>query len=132
MVLSSIRLVGIERSAALRLGRLRNAPCPTAPMSRRRGFFPEIAKELMVPACGIKCSSEIVGALRRSVIGVAQQRLSDADMLRVVNRQLGGNQLAKEVRIEIAAELAFCYPADDLSHFLCGQRLAGEADPEGI
>ena len=72
----------------------------------------------MVPACGIERSSEIIGALRRSVIGVAQQRLSNADMLRVMYGQFGRNNLAKEARVERAAELAFCYAADDLSHFL--------------
>jgi len=85
-----------------------------------------------MPARGIERSSEVVGALRRLVIGMPKQWLSDADMLRVVNGQLGRNQLAKEVRIEIPAELAFCYAADDSSHFLCGQRLAGEADPERV
>src|SRR5947209_4135832 len=90
------------------------------------------AQDPMMTACGIERSAQVVGPLRGPIIGVTEQRLGDADMLGVVNCQLGGHDLAKEVRIEIAAELAFCYAADDLSHFLCGQRLAGEADPERL
>ena len=53
----------------------------------------------MVLAGGIEGSAEVVGLLRGSIIGVAQERLGDTDMGGIADRQLGRDYLAKQVRV---------------------------------
>src|SRR5437879_1244965 len=86
----------------------------------------------MVPASGIERSTEIVGPFCRPVIGMAEQRLGDSDMLRVVDPQFGRDHLAEQVRIQIATEITPGPSTDDLSDLLRAQRLACAADPKGI
>ena len=80
-------------------------------------------------ACGIERSAQVVGALRCPVIGMTQQRLGDADMFRVVNRQLGGHDLAKQMRVQVTTELALGSATDDLPDLLRAQPLTGDAEP---
>jgi hypothetical protein len=66
-------------------------------------------------ACGIDRAAKVISALRHAVVGVAEQRLRNADMLRVVDRQFGWNNLAKEMWVQMAAaaELAFGSASDE-------------------
>jgi hypothetical protein len=45
----------------------------------------------VVPTSGIEGPTEVVSPLRRPIIGMAEERLSDADMFGIADRQLGRN-----------------------------------------
>src|SRR4029077_13764297 len=63
---------------------------------------------------------------------MAEQRLGDADMRRIADGKLGGNNLAEQMRVDIAVELALGDRADPFADLLAGQRLAPMTDPERV
>ena len=86
----------------------------------------------MVLAGGIESSAEVVGLLRRPVIGMAEERLGHPDMRRIADRQLGRNNLAKQMRTDIAAEFALGDRGDAFANLLAGERPAPMTDPERV
>jgi hypothetical protein len=54
----------------------------------------------MMPACGIDGTPKIISPLGGPIVGVGEQRLRDADMYRIIDGQLGGNDLSEEMRID--------------------------------
>jgi len=86
----------------------------------------------MVLAGGVQSSAKVVGLLRRPIIGMAEERLGNPDMRRIADRQLGRNNLAKQMRIDIAAEFALGDRADAFADLLAGERPAPITDPERV
>ena len=68
----------------------------------------------VVSTGGVEGATEIVGLLRRPIVGMTEEGLGNADMRGIANRQLRRNDLSKEVRVEVAAKLAFRDRADRL------------------
>ena len=87
------------------------------------------AQNVVVPACAIDRAAQVISALRHAVIGVAKDRLSNTDMLRVVDRQLRGGKLAQE---KSATELALGSAADEVPDPKRDGRFTAGADPERI
>src|SRR5215203_5943509 len=81
---------------------------------------------------GIHGAPEIRGLLGGPIIGVAEQRLGYADMLRIADRQLRRDDLAEQVRIQAVTKLSSRNGADDAPDSLCGDRSAAVADPECV
>jgi hypothetical protein len=86
----------------------------------------------VVSTGGVAGATEIVGLLRRPIIGVAQERLGDADTRGIANGQLGRNYLSEEMRVDRATEFAIGDRADDPADPFRGKRPAAVADPERV
>jgi len=86
----------------------------------------------MVLAGGVQSSAEVVGLLRRPVIGMAKERLGNPDMRRIADRQLGRDNLAKEMRIDIPAKFALGDRGDTFANLLAGQRPTPMTDPKRV
>ena len=86
----------------------------------------------VVSTGGVKGATEIVGLLRRPIVGMTEEGLCNTDMGGIAYRQLRRDDLAKEVWVEGAAKLAFCDRADPLADFFCGKRSTAIADPERV
>ena len=85
-----------------------------------------------MPAGGVDGTTEVVGLLRRPIVGMTEERLGNPYMRGIADCQFGRNDLSKEVRVESAAELAFRDRADDLADFFRRERPAAIADPQRI
>jgi len=79
----------------------------------------------MVLAGGIEGTAEVVGLLRRSIIGMAEERLGNTDMGGIVDRQLRRNYFAEQMNVDRASQLALRDGADALADLFAGERLAG-------
>ena len=79
----------------------------------------------MVLAGGIEGSAEVVGLLRGSIIGVAQERLGDTDMGGIADRQLRRNYFAEQMNVDRPSQFALRDGADALADLFAGERLAG-------
>ena len=86
----------------------------------------------MVSISCIEASAEIVSVLRRRVGGMAEDRLSNADMRGIPNRKLGRNNLSEEVRVSGSAELALRHRADATADPLSCELSATVADPKPV
>jgi hypothetical protein len=85
-----------------------------------------------MPAGGVEGATEIVGLLRRPIVGMTEEGLSNADMRGIADRQLRRNDLPVQMRVESAAEFTFRDRADDLADFFRRKRPAAIADPQRI
>jgi len=86
----------------------------------------------VVSTSGVDSTAEVVRLLRCPIVGVAEERLGNADMRRIADRQLCRNYLSEQVRVEGAAKLAFGDRADEVADPFRRKRPAAIANPEGI
>jgi hypothetical protein len=74
-------------------------------------FGPNGFQRALIAFGGIDRAAEVVVFLRHSVVGVAEERLSDADMFGITDRQFGWDDLPEKMRVEGMTELALRYGA---------------------
>ena len=79
----------------------------------------------MVLAGGIKGASQVVGVLRRAIIGMAEEWLGNTDMRGIADRQLRRNYFAEQMNVDRPSQFALRDGADALADLFAGERLAG-------
>jgi hypothetical protein len=63
----------------------------------------------LVSTGGVEGATEIVGALRRPMVGMTKEGLGNADMRGIADRQLSRDNLSEQMGVKGSTEFALCY-----------------------
>jgi len=76
---------------------------------------------------GVDRATQIIGSVRRPLVGMAKEWLGDADRGGIAHREFGRDDLAEAMKVDVAAEFALRHSADAIADFLGGKQFTAMA-----